>query len=623
MVVVSKIKKSIPKRKPILPKPKITFGRLGQLVFTFKEATKLALQVNPRLLILLFVLNAIWGFTAAPGFYLEKLIIDSLVANIGTTDVRAAVMAVGILVALRLLLELTRNILSRVNQFLRRTLSRLFEAELSVIIGKKLAELDLETIEDPDFKDKFDKIVNESGRRAWGLMIPLSDIPNYLIGFISSVGLLIILHPLVTIGVIIMSIPQVFVDSRYIKKGYKLRTELSPLHRVWGWLNYYLVRNRNYMEMKILSLTSFLSDKLKGVQKAVLSKQIELSKKRQVSSFAGVLPLTLFEFGVSIWLIFLVVVERITIGSFEMYLRALRSSGQNLTSLVSSILEIYENYIYVNDLVWFLGLDPKIEGNVGGKKLINKSSEIEFKNVWFKYRDSQPWVLKDVNLKINKKENVALVGLNGSGKSTLIKLIARFYDPQKGEVLVDKVKLASYDLETWRNNLSVLFQEFESYPFSAKESIGYGDVSRINNIEEIKEAAKKTGMDEFIEGLPKKYNNPLDPVFEKGVRPSIGQAQRIGISRMLFRKDANIVIMDEPTSSVDPEAEEKIFQELIKETKDKILIFVTQRFSTVRLADRIFVVDKGKIIEHGTHKKLIKFDGKYAKLFNLQAKAYQ
>lgn len=620
-MVVEKIRKKIHKNRPRMSKPKVTFDRFGQLLFTFKEATKLALRVNKKLLIAIFVLNAIWGFTAAPGFYLEKLVIDTLIENIGAVDIRPAVITVGILVGLRLLLELARNLLSRITIFLRNTMSRLFEAELTVIIGKKLAELDLGMIEDPEFKDKFDKIVNESGRRAWGLMVPLSDIPNYLIGFLSSVGLLIILHPLITLGVILVSLPQVLIDSKYIRKSYKLRTELSPLHRVWGWLNYFLIRNRNYMEMKILGLSDHLSKKLKGVQKEVLTKRIELSKKRQISRFGSYLPLTLYEFVVSVWLVFLVVTEKVTLGSFEMYLRALRSAGQNLTSLVSSFLEIYENYIYVSDLVWFLDLEPEIEGSKGIIE-VGKYPKIEFKNVWFRYRDDQPWILKDLNIKVSSKENVALVGLNGSGKSTLIKLVARFYDPQKGKVEVDGVSMNKLNLTKWRKMLSILFQEFESYPFSARESIGYGDVGRMKYLGEIKTAAKKTGMHEFIEALPRKYSNPLDPVFEKGVRPSLGQAQRIGISRMLFRKNSGIVIMDEPTSSVDPEAEEKIFSELVNETKDKILIFVTQRFSTVRRADRILVMDEGKIIEDGSHEELMSNDGLYKKLFTLQAKAY-
>jgi ATP-binding cassette subfamily B protein len=184
------------------------------------------------------------------------------------------------------------------------------------------------------------------------------------------------------------------------------------------------------------------------------------------------------------------------------------------------------------------------------------------------------------------------------------------------------MNLTKIDIKDWRQKLSVLFQQFESYIFSVREAIGYGDVKRLGDLSGIKDAAKQTGVDEFIEGLPLKYKNPLSPRFDKGVKPSIGQLQRIGISRMLFRKGAKALILDEPTSNVDPEAEEKIFKMLVKKTKNKVLIFVTQRFSTVRIADRIFVVDKGKIIEDGTHKELMAKDGKYAKLFTLQAQAY-
>lgn len=616
-MVLERIKKG-------LPKPKITFGRLGQLIFTFKEITKLAFRINKKLLIFTFALNAIWGFSAAPGFYLEKLILDRLVESIGNPNWQPIVYAIGLLVGLRLLLELARNISSRIIGYMRRTMSRLFDAELNLLMGTKLAELDLATIEDPDFKDKFDKIERESGRRTWGLMMPLSDIPNYLVGFLSAVGLLILLHPLVALGVIVVSLPQFFIDSKYIKREYELRTSLSPLYRLWGWLTYYLVRNRNYMEMKMLTLSSYLGKKLKGIQKQVLDKRIALSKKRTISQFWSFIPLTLFELGISLWLIFLVIVREVTIGSFEMFLRALRSAESNLTGLVSSFLEIYENYAYVSDLVWFLNLEPAIEGKSRGIKLEkDKKYSIVMENVWFKYRKDQPWIIKNTGLKIEPGERIALVGENGVGKSTLIKLISRFYDPQKGSIFVGDNELSEIDLSDWRSRLGILFQKFENYPFSGRETIGYGDVARVRELPGIKEAARKTGIDEYIESLPLAWENPLAPEFEKGVNPSIGQWQRLGISRMLFRRDADIIIMDEPTSSVDPKAEEKIFNELLKKTRGKILIFISQRFSTVRRADRIMVMDKGRIAEDGTHEELMKKGGLYSELFSIQAKGYR
>lgn len=603
---------------------RIKHNRFTQLVFTYKEVSRIALRVQKRYFITLFLLSAFWGFLAIPGFFIEKLVLDTLISFIGHPDIRKAVLTVGLLIAARIGLDLLREFISRTTGFLRNALSRLISAEIQMMIARKLSELDMGTLEDSKFKDKFEKIERESGGRAWGLMRPITDIPNYLVAFVSSVGVLVLLHPIVALGIVLFSIPEFLVDSKFIKKGYDLDTELAPLNKVHGWLHYYLIRNRNFMELKILNLSDHLSNMMADIQTESITKKNDLTKKRHVNKFASSLPISIYELAVSLWLIVLVVTQKITIGTTQLYLRSLNSAHNNLSGLVNSFLEIYENYIYVADLIWFLNLKPKIEEHKGSVKVASgEQFSIEFKNVWFRYKKDGEWILKGINFKISPKENIALVGLNGSGKSTLIKLLARFYDPQKGKILIGGVNLEDLDITSWRSRIAVLFQEFESYPFSVKESIGYGDLARLDNLEEIKDSAKLTGMTRFIESLPKKYKNPLDPQFDKGVKPSLGQQQRLGISRMLFRKDASVLILDEPTASVDPEAEAKIFEELVGESKDKILLFVTQRFSTVRLADRIVVMRDGKISELGTHKALMKAGKGYAKLFKLQARGYR
>jgi ABC-type multidrug transport system fused ATPase/permease subunit len=386
-----------------------------------------------------------------------------------------------------------------------------------------------------------------------------------------------------------------------------------------------LVRNSNFMELKLLNISDYLAKRIRKISKLIIDERYKLNKKREFSRFGSLIPLTVFEFGVSLLLVFWVMISRISVGSFQLYVRTLRNAEQNLASLVSAFMEIYENYIYVRDLVWFLKLKPSILSTKKDFSVMDVNDfSLEFKDVWFRYKEDQPWILKDIDLKIKPGERIAMVGPNGAGKTTLIKLITRFYDPQKGKITIGDKLLKKIRIDQWREVFTVLFQQFEGYPFSVRESIGFGDIKRIKSLEGIKQAAKESGVDKFIEGLPLKYDNPLTPRFEKGVQPSTGQWQRIGIARVLFRKDSKFIILDEPTSNVDPEAEEKIFQELIKKTekRDKTLIFVTQRFSTVRLADRIFVVDEGKIVEQGTHKHLMKKKGKYAKMFNIQAQAY-
>src|SRR3989344_4402230 len=225
-------------------------------------------------------------------------------------------------------------------------------------MGKKLAELDLAMIEDPQFRDRFNKIERESGRRTWQLIVPLADIPDYLFGFLSSIGILFFLSPWITLGIVVFSLPDFIVSSKYIKKDYELNSKLAPLHRVWGWIYYYLAQNKNYMELKILNLSGYLSKRLKLIQNEVIDQNITLQKKRTIASYTGFIPITIFDFFVELWIVVITLQQRITVGSFQMFTRSLVNAQQNLGGLVRSFLELYENYIYVADLVWLLSLEP-------------------------------------------------------------------------------------------------------------------------------------------------------------------------------------------------------------------------------------------------------------------------
>ncbi|MBM3209329.1 ABC transporter ATP-binding protein, partial [Candidatus Shapirobacteria bacterium] len=316
----------------------------------------------------------------------------------------------------------------------------------------------------------------------------------------------------------------------------------------------------------------------------------------------------------------LTISRAITVGSFQMYLQAIYSFQGSLTGLVSEFLDLYENFLFVTDLIWFINTEPKITS--GKKKFPDRVRRgLEFRDVWFRYKPDQPWILKGINLQLAARENLAIVGENGAGKTTLIKLLCRFYDPQKGEILVDGINLKEFDRSSLWKNLTVLFQNFEGFPFTARESIGYGRVENVEDIALVTQSAKQSTIHEFIAGLPLRYENPLTTDFEKGVEPSGGQWQRIGLARVLFRR-AQVVILDEPTSNVDPKSEEEIFEKIMELTAKKNLILISHRFSTVRRANKICVIDKGQITEMGTHEELIKKRKLYAELFNLQAKAY-
>jgi ATP-binding cassette, subfamily B, bacterial len=246
---------------------------------------------------------------------------------------------------------------------------------------------------------------------------------------------------------------------------------------------------------------------------------------------------------------------------------------------------------------------------------------IEFKNVWFKYPNSN-WILKDVSFKINPADNIAIVGQNGAGKTTLIKLLCRFYEPQMGSILIDGQDIKNYNLKEYRFQISALFQDFAQFPFSVEDNIHFGDISRKKSLRKIKHAAKLTGITNFIDSLPLKYKNPLDKEFKDGVEPSKGLWQRIALARILYRP-SEILILDEPTSNVDPQSEEEIFTQVLEVAKDKIIFLVSHRFSTVRKADKIIVLEHGTVVEYGTHNELMKKNGRYKELFEIQAQSFR
>ncbi len=603
--------------------PKLRQSRFAQVIFVLREVIGLSWQVKPGLLILTFAINTFSGLLIYPTLRLEKAFIDGLVSNIGKDFWGPVGRVLIIILFLRFTINIVQSTISRIGFFLQRTMSRYFQGHLAMLMAKKNSELDIATLEDSEFRDRYSKIERESSRRAWGMMMPLSNLPTVLAGLVSTMAIIFSFQPWVSLVILLLSLPVFFVDSRFIKKEYQVETQNSPLYRIWGWLEYYLVRPRNFLEVKLLNLNEPFSRRIKDLQTKIYDERAKIEKKKTIFQILAATPQHFFNFLIGVYLALLVLVADLSVGSAEMILRAIGTFRDNLSSLVSNFLELYENYLYVADFVWLLNLKPSLLAESGQQKVpTTLKSGIEFKNVWFKYKDKNPWVLKDINLKISPKEKVAIVGENGAGKSTLVKLICRFYDPQRGQVLLDSIDLKQYSQKDLWQHLSALFQEFETYPFTARESIGYGDIAKVNDLDLIKQAARCSEAAEFIESLPQKYENPLDPAFEKGIRPSIGQWQRVALGRV-FLKKARIVILDEPTSNVDPKAEEQIFQKIIQHCRKEILILISHRFSTVRRADRIHVLEKGRIIESGTHEELVKMRGQYAKLFELQAAGYR
>jgi ATP-binding cassette subfamily B protein len=594
---------------------------LKRFFTTYKQAFKIAYTVNSRLLILVIGLNSLWGLTNLPVLYINKILIDAVVGSIGKPDWWPALKLIVWVLIIRTAIEIIRNFLSRLNMALNDTLSFRTDAYVELMLGKKLNALDVPTVESPGFQDKYKRLELESSQRLWNTINQISDIPNAVFTLISGLIPIFLFNPYIGLVVVATRFPEIVANVRIARLDYDMSQKLSPLRRLWGWLSYHLTNTAHLYENKVLMLSDFLSEKISSVQADVISYRQKRRMVRVKYRTATDLPNSFLQLVLNIYFFFLAIIGKITLGTAQMLFQSSLTLGQGFSQLASDTVSLYENYLYIEDLSQFLEQKTKYpSGRLHFPYHIKQG--IEFKNVWFKYPTSPGWILKDLNLKISPGENIALVGENGAGKTTLIKLLLGFYRPQKGTIYLDNKDIKMYSQDEYWQNFSALFQEFSQYPFSAGESIAIGDINQISNTVRIKEAAKRTGIHDFISRLPRKYANPLAKELESGIDPSKGQWQRIALARTLFRR-AQIIILDEPTSNVDPQAEEEIFDSIIELTKKQILILISHRFSTVRRADRIFVLDRGTIIEQGTHELLLSRKGFYAHLFRVQAKNYR
>jgi len=602
--------------------PKIELSSLKQLTFIFKNVFGLAWRADKYLLLLSSISGLLLSATLLPNIYLDKLFIDTIIASIGKTDITLSLKTLIWLATARLSLKLFNRLLLAFSELWDWALKRKFSNYLESLSVQQYSSLDVSLIENGEFKDRFSKITRIGTQKAFELMGLLSGVIENVGTILSSLSIFVFFKPQIAVIILVLAIPRFFTDSKLAKDKYKQESRLSPLWRIRGQLASYLITTISYLELRILQISPYLVSRFQEISNKIFEDNKTLNIRGRTNSLLTSIPRDIFVAGLEFYLVYQAIIQKITIGSSQAYVRAVSSFDQGVRNLNKSMLEAYESYLYVSDLVWFLNLQPSHRPLLGNKFPRKIKFGIEFDHVWFKYPESNNWILKDVNFKISTHENIALIGENGVGKTTLVKLLANFYNPTKGKIFIDGLPISRYKPSGYWKNLAVLFQDIEDYGFTARDSIGYGNVTKLNSQTTIRKFAKLSGIDDWIMSLPLKYENPLMRGFQHGVVPSQGQWQRIGIARALI-KDAQIIVLDEPTSNVDPQAEEDIFREILKLGKEKILVFISHRFSTVRRADKILVLDNGTITEQGSHDQLMKLDGKYAHLFNLQAKSYQ
>jgi ATP-binding cassette subfamily B protein len=584
-----------------------------QLVLGVK-VLKLVFEASPKWASFYFGTTLISSIVPTFGFYLGKLTIDAILARDITLVLLYAATGLGI--------NTVNSIFNNLSGFGYNIMKDYLNRYSTEKVLLKSAELDLAYFENPKFHDQLEKVQREISYRPQQAMDLVVETVSSIAGAISLSVLLFQLSIWAPIILVALSIPRFIFRLKHAYWTFSITDSRSPFNRKIGQIIYLLTHKDSATEVKVFNLKNFALNIFNKLNDQFANENKALAKKLTIySSFLDLLG-NLSYYGLSIFAAIQTIFGQLTLGDLTMITGAIRQYQSVLQGIFTYMARFYENNLFLQHYFSFIELRPTITNSTHPTKInISKPLTIEFKNVSFGY-EPEKLILKNVNLKISDAKNFALVGENGAGKTTLVKLILRLYDVTSGQILINGVDIKEIDLINLRQNLGTIFQDFMKYEMTVKENIGFGKIDKINDTKGIIEAAKLAGADEFIETFPDKYDTMLGKYFQKGEELSGGQWQKIALARAFF-SDAPVLIMDEPTASLDPKSEYDVFRNLISHTTHKSLILISHRFSTVRLADEIIVLDKGQIVEQGSHEKLMELNGKYAKLYNLQAKWYK
>ena len=598
--------------------------RLGALR-NLPEFFSLIWSCNNWLAALNILLRVIRASLPLAMLYVGKLIIDeivriSVIAS-GPAVENPDMSIVTIYVLIELGLAVFSDLLGRGIALLDSLLGDLVSHEISLRLMHQSARLDLECFEDSDFYDKLERARRQASSRILLMSQVLAQLQDSITVFFLAAAL-ITFNAWLLLLLAITLIPAFLGETHFNSQSYSLMYGWTQERRELDYLRFAGASDETAKEVKIFGLSDFFGSRYKKLAGEYYRANRDLSARR--AAWGGLLSMV---GSLGYYTAYAVIIYRTVYGELSLGdLTFLSGSLLRLRSLMEAILirfsSIADSALYLRDLFDFLEMEPRIisiDNSLPFPVTIRKG--FTFENVGFRYPQMKQWVLRDVSFTLHPGEKLALVGENGAGKTTLVKLLTRLYDPVEGRIMLDGHDLRKYNLDGLRDAVGVIFQDYVKYHLTATENIAVGLIDERNNETRIKEAARQSLADKVIENLPNGYQQMIGRWFKQGTNLSGGEWQKIAIARAYMR-DAQLLILDEPTASLDAKAENEVFRRFVELTFDKCAVLISHRFSTVRMADRIVVLHEGKLLEHGTHDELLAVGGRYSELFQMQAAGY-
>jgi len=598
--------------------------RLATLRASFRHTRAtvgLVWRSSPRLTLLLGALTLVGAALPLAIAWVGKAIVDAAVAHQRDATVSYVVLELGLVVA--------QAAVIRGLGLVRAVLGARLGLDINVRILEKALTLELRHFEDPDFYDRLTRARREASLRPISVVTESFQLVQNALTLVGYAGLLVSFSPWAVVGLLLAALPATVAEMRFSQQAFRLRNWRSPDSRRLLYLEYVLANDDHAKEVKLFGLGPMLLDRYRSLGETFYREDRQLAVRRAGWSYALSLVATLAFYGCYAVVAIAAATGTLSLGLMTLYVVAFRQGQQAFQSILTALGGMYEDNLYMSNLFEYLAIPTGRPAPAPALAPVLVAPQpalergIRFEDVGFRYPDAEGWALRHVSLSIPRGQSLALVGQNGAGKTTFIKLLTRLYTPTEGRILLDGIDLQAWDEAALRNRLGVIFQDFNQYQLRFRENVGVGSVEHLEDAPRVERAVEKGGAGELLSTLAGGLETPLGRWFKDGVELSGGQWQKVALARAFMREEADILVLDEPTAALDAEAEHAVFQRFRELARGRTTILISHRFSTVRMADRIVVIEHGQLVEQGTHAELMALGGRYAHLFTLQAKGYQ
>ena len=599
----------------------LTFKQRLSALRNLPRFFKLVWQTSPLLTVANAVLRIMKSSIPVATLYIGKLIIDQVVQmNHGNGHFSSS--HLWKLVILEFILAIASDVLNRAISLMDSLLGDLFSNHTSIKIIEHAATLDLDQFEDSAFYDKMERARQQTIGRTVLLSQVLSQLQDLItMGFLAA-GLMVF-NPWLIILLLVAVIPAFLGEAYFNDQSYALNRRQTPERRELDYIRYLGASDETAKEVKIFNLSDFITARFRELSTRFYNANRILIIRR---SFWGSIFSMLGSGGYYLAYAFIIsraISGKITIGDLTFLAGSFRQLRSLLEGILNRFTSVSQGAIYLSDFFEFFEINSRIIPSPNPRAVPNPIQYgFTFEDVGYKYNNSDKWANRHLSFTLHAGEKLALVGENGAGKTTLVKLLAKLYEPTEGRILLDGYDLREYDINELRQQIGIIFQDYLRYQMSVAQNIATGNILEKENRGLIKGSAQQSLANLFIEKYPNSYDQHLGRRFNEGIELSGGEWQKIALARAYMR-DAQLMILDEPTAALDARAEYEVFQRFADLTKGRTSVLISHRFSTVRMADRILVLNNGELLESGSHEELLAKNGKYAELFRLQAKGYQ